>query len=377
MTSGCVVHVVGARPNFVKMAPVIAALANRPRSASWSSTPASTTTHACPTRSCRTSASPSPTCSSASARARTARRRRACSRRSSASCSTSAPDARVRRAATSTRRSPPRWPPPSSAIPVGARRGRPALVRLDDARGDQPRPHRPALRPAVHAQPRGARRTSCAEGIDAERVHFVGNTMIDSLRRFEATRRATAARGGSSACERGEYVLVTLHRPSNVDEPGSSRRDRRGARGARPRSVPVVFPVHPRTRRAPAGRWARWPASRAPACAARARSATSTSSPSRSAPRAIVTDSGGVQEEATALGRPVLHAAPQHRAPGDDHPRAPTSCSATIPRRSPRIRPAALERRPAIIADGTAAPAGAWPTSSPPHCAANPWRPPA
>ena len=39
--------------------------------------------------------------------------------------------------------------------PGGARRGRPALLRLDDARGDQPRPHRPAVRPPVHPQPRG------------------------------------------------------------------------------------------------------------------------------------------------------------------------------------------------------------------------------
>ena len=55
-----------------------------------------------------------------------------------------------------------------------------------------------------------------AEGIDPSRVHFVGNTMIDSLRRFEGAalaRRPWELVGAAS----GRYVLVTLHRPSNVD----------------------------------------------------------------------------------------------------------------------------------------------------------------
>ena len=47
-------------------------------------------------------------------------------------------------------------------------------------------------------------------------MHFVGNTMIDSLRRFEAAR--ADARPWERSVRRGEYVLVTLHRPSNVDE---------------------------------------------------------------------------------------------------------------------------------------------------------------
>ena len=45
------------------------------------------------------------------------------------------------------------------------RRGRPAVVRLEHAGGGQPRPHRPARRPALHAQPRGRRTTCEAEGI--------------------------------------------------------------------------------------------------------------------------------------------------------------------------------------------------------------------
>ena len=74
--------------------------------------------------------------------------------------------------------------------------------------------------------------------------------------------------------------------------------------------------------------------------------------------------------------RSLLHAAPQHRAPGHDHPRAPTSCSATIPPPSPASGPApwSAARRPSRA--GTAAPASGWPTSSPRRCAASPRRPP-
>lgn len=85
------------------------------------------------------------------------------------------------------------------------------------------------------------------EGIDAALVHFVGNVMIDTLDRY----RAHAARLGipdALGLEPGEYVLVTLHRPTNVDDP-----DRLGAilgaLGEIASHHPVVFPVHPRTAR--------------------------------------------------------------------------------------------------------------------------------
>ncbi len=63
-----------------------------------------------------------------------------------------------------------------------------------------------------------AERNLAREGVDVGRVRFVGNTMIDSLRRFEgaARDRAVWRRHG---VEVREYVLVTLHRPSNVDDP--------------------------------------------------------------------------------------------------------------------------------------------------------------
>ena len=84
-----------------------------------------------------------------------------------------------------------------------------------------------------------------AEGIDGERVHFVGNTMIDSLRRFER-RAAEPARVADLGRAARVYVLVTLHRPSNVDEAGQLRRVV-AALAALAATVPVIFPVHPRT----------------------------------------------------------------------------------------------------------------------------------
>jgi UDP-N-acetylglucosamine 2-epimerase (non-hydrolysing) len=84
-----------------------------------------------------------------------------------------------------------------------------------------------------------------AEGVPAERVHLVGNTMIDTLVALEGRFRAAdaAARLG---VEPGGFVLVTLHRPALVDGPLLSETIERLA--ALGREMPVVFPVHPRTR---------------------------------------------------------------------------------------------------------------------------------
>jgi UDP-N-acetylglucosamine 2-epimerase (non-hydrolysing) len=140
-----------------------------------------------------------------------------------------------------------------------------------------------------------------AEGIDAARVHFVGNTMIDSLRRFEyeaAARRPWQA----AALQRGGYVLVTLHRPSNVDDIAQLRRIVT-ALGELAAAVPVLFPLHPRTRARLAqdelmaelvGSGVR--------CVAAAGYLDFLGLEIGAG--AIVTDSGGVQEEASALGTP-------------------------------------------------------------------------
>jgi UDP-N-acetylglucosamine 2-epimerase (non-hydrolysing) len=139
------------------------------------------------------------------------------------------------------------------------------------------------------------------EGIDPARVHFVGNTMIDSLRRFERQAEARAP-WRAAALSRGSYVLVTLHRPSNVDDVDRLRAIV-AALGELGATAPVLFPLHPRTR-------------------ARIEEHGLTEELARSAVHctdpvgyldflglqigaaAIVTDSGGVQEEASALGIP-------------------------------------------------------------------------
>ncbi len=84
------------------------------------------------------------------------------------------------------------------------------------------------------------------EGIDLSRVHNVGNTMIDSL--FRLRERAARRRGWLSlGLKEGEYVLVTLHRPSNVDDPDRlvAISDALARLASREH---VVFPIHPRTR---------------------------------------------------------------------------------------------------------------------------------
>ena len=138
-----------------------------------------------------------------------------------------------------------------------------------------------------------------AEGAGAGRVHLVGSTAVDSLRRGErrAAERRTWQRFG---VDRGKYVLVTLHRPANVDD------DERLARivealASLAARVPVVFPLHPRTRRRlkPMGD------------AHRLLAAGVLCGPPlgyldflslQAGAGAIVTDSGTVQEEASALG---------------------------------------------------------------------------
>ena len=85
-----------------------------------------------------------------------------------------------------------------------------------------------------------------AEGIPGERIVFAGNTMVDSLLRHvdRAARRETAARLGLD--EHG-YLLVTLHRPPLTDDPAVLAPAVKALR-ALAETIPVVFPLHPRTR---------------------------------------------------------------------------------------------------------------------------------
>jgi UDP-N-acetylglucosamine 2-epimerase (non-hydrolysing) len=140
-----------------------------------------------------------------------------------------------------------------------------------------------------------------AEGIASERIHYVGNTMIDTLRRLE--REAWAREGWTKlGAEPQAYALVTLHRPSNVDDP-----ERLGAvvdaLAELGSHMPVLFPVHPRTRaRLDALGGLERLAGAGVACLEPLGYLDFLSL--ECAAGLIVTDSGGIQEEAAALGVP-------------------------------------------------------------------------
>jgi UDP-N-acetylglucosamine 2-epimerase (non-hydrolysing) len=136
-----------------------------------------------------------------------------------------------------------------------------------------------------------------AEGIEGDRVHLVGNTMIDSLVLMERSFRALEAwrRFGLRA---GEYLLVTLHRPALVDGPRLGEvLDRLGALS---RELPVLFPLHPRTRKMMNG----LPVERGVLLTEPFGYLDFLSLEANAA--AVLTDSGGVQEETTYLGVPCF-----------------------------------------------------------------------
>jgi len=139
------------------------------------------------------------------------------------------------------------------------------------------------------------------EGIDGARVSLVGNLMIDTLRENLPRARALGV-PEAMGLERRKYAVVTLHRPSNVDD-SAALLPLLGALARVARELPVVFPVHPRTR----------DRLRVPALAAAARPLRLVEPQGyveflslTSAARLVLTDSGGLQEETTALGIPCL-----------------------------------------------------------------------
>jgi UDP-N-acetylglucosamine 2-epimerase (non-hydrolysing) len=84
------------------------------------------------------------------------------------------------------------------------------------------------------------------EGVDRAKIHLVGNVMIDSLFFYMAEAEKSDIHNRLSLTP-GDYGLVTLHRPSNVDDPGQLAA-LLGALAAIGGEKPLVFPVHPRTR---------------------------------------------------------------------------------------------------------------------------------
>ena len=148
------------------------------------------------------------------------------------------------------------------------------------------------------------------EGIAPERIRFVGNLMIDSLRQHQP-RAVPPSATLADAPQRDDVLdsstgfgVVTLHRPSNVDEPAALR-EALVILAEVSRQVPLVWPVHPRAR----GNITSFGLSNL-----LARSRITLLEPQGylemlgllGNARLVITDSGGVQEETTALNVPCL-----------------------------------------------------------------------
>lgn len=140
------------------------------------------------------------------------------------------------------------------------------------------------------------------EGVRAEKVHLVGNVMIDTLVRLLPVARERQGQGELARWRDGRYTLVTLHRPSNVDDPVLLGQILRvlAELGA---DCPVLFPIHPRTRkqierlglaRATEGLHLLEPLGYMEFLALQSQAAL------------VITDSGGIQEETTFLSVPCL-----------------------------------------------------------------------
>ncbi len=142
------------------------------------------------------------------------------------------------------------------------------------------------------------------EGASPDRVHLVGNTMIDSLiDSLQEAKRLQPAVLERHGLEVGEYAVLTLHRPSNVDEE-ENLLALLEVLARISTTLPILFPVHPRTRRH---------------LGSAAEVLTSESGFVLTEPlgyleflaaldgaRLVLTDSGGIQEETTALRVPCL-----------------------------------------------------------------------
>ena len=143
-----------------------------------------------------------------------------------------------------------------------------------------------------------------AEGIPEERIRFVGNVMIDSLQQNLERARKSPVRSELNV-DGIDYAVMTLHRPSNVDFSETFARilDALETISAR---LPVVFPVHPRTRKtiAELGLSDRVSAMKNLRVVDPLGYLDFLNLYSGS--RLVLTDSGGIQEETTALGIPCL-----------------------------------------------------------------------
>lgn len=151
------------------------------------------------------------------------------------------------------------------------------------------------------------------EGHPDDHIFFVGNVMVDSLHWCRALARSSTILDRLRLTDRG-YAVVTLHRPSNVDTPAALERVLR-ALAVLSRDTPVVFPAHPRTRTRISdfnldAYFCPLDEARGPQADGR----ITLLGPAgyvdffrlMSSARLVLTDSGGIQEETTCLGIPCL-----------------------------------------------------------------------
>jgi UDP-N-acetylglucosamine 2-epimerase (non-hydrolysing) len=138
------------------------------------------------------------------------------------------------------------------------------------------------------------------EGIAAEKIHLVGNCMVDTLLKHVET-ALTRAPWHDYDLQPNSYALLTLHRPSNVDE-RETLAPLLTIINEISEQLPVLFPVHPRTRT----RLDAWGLTVAPAVRLEDPLPYIPFVGLMAKAKCVLTDSGGIQEETTALGVPCL-----------------------------------------------------------------------
>jgi UDP-N-acetylglucosamine 2-epimerase (non-hydrolysing) len=143
-----------------------------------------------------------------------------------------------------------------------------------------------------------------AEGVNAQKIHFVGNVMIDTLLRHRE-RASGLHECAKLGLQPKRYAVLTLHRPSNVDQVDALTRiivalEKISA------ELPIVFPVHPRARKMAErfGLWGRL--ANVPRIRLREPLGYLEMLSLNNDARLILTDSGGLQEEAVVLGVPCI-----------------------------------------------------------------------
>ncbi len=157
-----------------------------------------------------------------------------------------------------------------------------------------------------------ARENLIREGIPNEKIHFVGNVMIDTLLKLKEESLKSDIRQRLGVA--GDYGFVTLHRPGNVDVRAVFA-DILSALDVVQKELKLVFPVHPRTqaRLKEFGFWdelSRWPNLKLTEPVGYMDSLYLMANA-----KVVLTDSGGVQEETTVLGTPCLTIRPNTERP--------------------------------------------------------------